>query len=87
MSVKLTYVKLYAPLFLPSLGSLKETLPPDKLIPGFEMYLLDNNSIQLKWGSKGEKGAYIGPSGWSACVRAPEAPKAVPSVANSEKSA
>jgi hypothetical protein len=45
-----TWAKVHAPLFIPGVGNLKETLPPDnKTLPEFRMSLRDDGSLMLSW--------------------------------------
>ncbi len=49
---KVIYAKLHVSPFIPGLGGLKDTLPPDnKVIPNLAIELLEDKSILLTWGT------------------------------------
>lgn len=53
MAKKITYAKLHDGFFIPGVGNMKDTLPPDnKSLPEFNMVLEDNGSITLTWTRK-----------------------------------
>lgn len=52
---KVKFLQMHTDLFVPGLGSLKNTLPPDnKTIPGLVMTWLDSGAVRLDWGNTGK---------------------------------
>lgn len=52
MSKRVVYAKLHDGFFIPSVGNMKDTLPPDsKTLSDFNMYLQENGGLLLSWTS------------------------------------
>lgn len=53
MTNKVTYAKLHAGIFIPGVGALKDTLPPDgKTLENFVMVKQGDGNLRLSWTNK-----------------------------------
>lgn len=76
MAKKVTYATLFSDFYLPAIGQMKTSLPPDnKSLPNFRMTLQDNGTLLLEWDAspKISKGSYtVGASNIKGCYHAHE---------------